>query len=356
MNPIPLVRNASLPAQPAASATRTSENAMSDHRRALARACLPLLVASMAALNPVAALAQAYPAKPIRIVVPYPAGGAVDIVARNIGQPLSEALKQPVIVENRPGASANIGMEMVAKSPADGYVLLMASNGIATNMALFPNLAFDGRRDFAPVARIGYAPLVIVVPASSPAKSLKDLIAMAKAEPGKLTYASAGNGSSGHLAGELLKSAAKIDVLHVPYKGGAPALADLLGERISFMPINPVEVIANIRAGKLRALAVGSDKRVPLLPDVPTVAEAGLPGYEATVWWGLVAPAATPPDVVRTLNAETNKALADPAVAGKLAELGVVITPGTPEQFGAFIRAQAELWSGVIKAAGIQPD
>jgi tripartite-type tricarboxylate transporter receptor subunit TctC len=300
--------------------------------------------------------AQSYPTRPIKIIVPYAAGGAVDIVARDVGQPLAEALKQPVIVDNRPGASANIGMQMAAKSAPDGYTLLMASNGIATNMALFPNLAFDGGRDFAPIARIGYAPLVIVVPASSPAKSLQDLIAMAKAEPGKLTYASAGNGSSGHLAGELLKSSAKIDVLHVPYKGGAPAITDLMGERISFMPINPVEVLAHIRSGRLRALAVASDKRLPLLPDVPTVAEAGLAGYEASVWWGLVAPAKTPPEIVRQLNAETNKALADHAIAGKLSELGVVITPGTPEQFAAFINSQTQLWAGVIKSAGIRPD
>jgi tripartite-type tricarboxylate transporter receptor subunit TctC len=302
------------------------------------------------------AQAQSYPDRPIKIVVPYAAGGAVDIVARTIGQPLAEALKQPVIVDNRPGASANIGMELAAKAAPDGYTLLMASNGIATNMALFPNLAFDGRRDFLAVARIGYAPLVIVVPASSPAKSLKDLLAMAKAEPGKLTYASAGNGSSGHLAGELLKSMASIDVLHVPYKGGAPAITDLLGERISFMPINPVEVIAHIRSGRLRALAVASHTRFPLLPDLPTVAEAGLPGYEASVWWGLVAPAKTPAAIVRQLNAETNKVLANPGIANKLSELGVVITAGTPDEFAAFIKSQTELWSGVIKSSGIKPD
>jgi tripartite-type tricarboxylate transporter receptor subunit TctC len=309
-----------------------------------------------AALTPPTAGAQAYPTKLVRIIVPYAAGGAVDIITRIVGQPVSESLKQPVIVDNRPGASANIGMEAVAKALPDGYTLLTASNGIATNMALFPNLAFDGRRDFAPIARIGFAPLVIVVPAASPARTLKDLLAQARAEPGKLTYASAGNGSSGHLAGELLKSSAKIDVLHVPYKGGAPAITDLLGERISFMPINPVEVIAHIRSGRLRALAVGSDKRVPLLPDVPTVAESGLPGYEATVWWGWVAPAGTPRDIIGRLNAEANKALADPAIVGKLAELGVVVTTGTPEQFAVFIQAQTELWSGVIKGSGIKPD
>ena len=320
------------------------------------RNALGMLLLGTVLVAPSTAHAQPYPNRPIKIIVPYAAGGAVDIVARTIAQPLAEALKQPVIVDNRPGASANIGMEMVAKAAPDGYTLLMASNGIATNMALFPQLAFDGRRDFVPIAKIGYAPLVIVAPASSPAKSLKDLIAMAKAEPGKLTYASAGNGSSGHLAGELLKSTAKVDILHVPYKGGAPAITDLLGERISFMPINPVEVMAHIRAGRLRALAVASDKRFPLLPDVPTVTEAGLPGYEASVWWGLVAPAKTPPEIVRQLNAETSKTLANSAFANKLGELGVVVTPGTSDQFAAFIKSQTELWSGVVKSAGIKPD
>ena len=320
------------------------------------RNTLGVLLAGAVLVATSTAHAQPYPNRMIKIIVPYAAGGAVDIVARTIGAPLSEALKQPVIVDNRPGASANIGMEMAAKAAPDGYVLLLASNGIATNMALFSNLTFDGRRDFAPIAKVGYAPLVIVAPASSPAKSLKDLIAMAKAEPGKLTYASAGNGSSGHLAGELLKSTAKVDILHVPYKGGAPAITDLLGERISFMPINPVEVMAHIRSGRLRALAVASDRRLPSLPDVPTVAEAGLPGYEASVWWGLVAPARTPPDIIRKLNAETNKTLASPAIATKLGELGVVVTPATPDEFAAFIKSQTELWSGVVKSAGIKPD
>ncbi len=325
--------------------------------RSLYKPLLWLLGAALAAtMFPATAHAESYPNRPIRIVVPYAAGGAVDIVARIVGQALAEQLKQPVIVDNRPGASANIGMEMVAKAPADGYTLLMASNGLTTNMALFPDLSFDGRRDFAPIARIGYAPLVIVVPASSSAKTLKDLIAMAKAKPGDLAYGSAGNGSSGHLAGELLKSSAGIDVLHVPYKGGAPAVTDLLGERLSFMPINPVEVISHVQAGRLRVLAVGSDKRVPLLPDAPTVSEAGVPGFEATVWWGLVAPAKTPADIVARLNAETNKALHDAVITKKLADLGVVTTPGSPEDFAGFIGKQTELWSAVIKKAGIRPD
>jgi tripartite-type tricarboxylate transporter receptor subunit TctC len=329
---------------------------MSDGCAARIRDAIAMLVLGASLFVPPAAHAQPYPSRPIRIIVPYAAGGAVDIVARTVGQPLSEALNQAVIVDNRPGASANIGMEMAAKAVPDGYTLLMASNGIATNMSLFSDLAFDGRRDFVAVASIGHAPLVIVVPASSPAKSLKDLLAMARAEPGKLTYASAGNGSSGHLAGELLKATARIDVLHVPYKGGAPAITDLLGERISFMPINPVEVIAHIRGGRMRALAVASDRRFALLPDVPTVAEAGLAGYEVSVWWGLVAPAKTPPEIVRQLNAETDKALANPAIANKLSELGVVVTPGTPDQFAAFIKSQTEVWSGVVRSAGIKPD
>jgi tripartite-type tricarboxylate transporter receptor subunit TctC len=316
-----------------------------------------LLACTLAAVS-LAATAQtpAYPDRTIKIVVPYAAGGAVDIVARVVGQALAEQLKQPVIVDNRPGASANIGMELVAKAPPDGYTLLMASNGLTTNMALFPTLSFDGRRDFAPVARIGYAPLVIVVPVASPSKSLKDLIALAKAKPGDLSYGSAGNGSSGHLAGEMLKASAGIDVLHVPYKGGAPAITDLLGERLSFMPINPLEVMPHVQAGKLRVLAVGSDKRFLLLPDVPTAIEAGVPGFEASVWWGLVAPARTPADIVARLNAETNKALHDPAIARKLADLGVVTTPGSSADFASFIAKQTEVWSAVIRKAGIRPD
>ncbi len=318
--------------------------------RALALASLALLAV------PGAALAQAYPSKPVHIVVPFPPGGAVDTIARVLGQRLSEQMGQPVIVDNRPGASANIGAELVAKAAPDGYTLLMAANGLATNNTLFPKLAFNGVRDFAAVARVGYAPLVVVVNPSFQAKSLKELIAMAKAEPGKLTYASAGNGSSGHLAGELFKISAKIDALHVPYKGGAPAIADLLGGRISFMPINPIEALSHIKAQRLRVLAVASDKRLASLPDVPTVNEAGLPGYEASVWWGLVAPAKTPTDVVAKLNAETGRALDDQGVRDRLTALGVVITPGTPEQFGAFIRAEDARWASVIKASGITAD
>lgn len=303
-----------------------------------------------------AALAQDWPSKPIHIVVPYAPGGAVDTVARLTGQRLAERLGQPVIVDNKPGGSANIAMDAVAKAAPDGYTLLMTANAQATNPSLFAHLPFDPQRDLAAVAQVGYAPLVIVVPAASPVHTFKELLAQAKAEPGKLSYASAGNGSSGHLAGEALKQAAHIDVLHVPYKGGAPALTDLLGERISFMPINPVEVISHIRAQKLRALAVASPTRIDLLPEVPTVAESGLPGFDVSVWWGLVAPAATPKSVVTRLNAEMQKVLAEPALRERLTALGAVITPGSAEQFAEFIHAETARWNRVIKAANIKPD
>ncbi|MGE8367638.1 tripartite tricarboxylate transporter substrate binding protein [Cupriavidus sp.] len=322
----------------------------------LRRPYLAGLLAAALSLGAAATSAETYPAKPIRLVVPYAAGGAVDIVARSVGQKMSVLLKQPIIVDNRPGASTNIGMDAVSKAAPDGYTIMMASNSLATNAALFAKLPFDPTRDFTPVARIGHASLVLVVPAKSSVTSLKDLVSQAQAQPGKLSYASAGNGSSGHLAGELFKEAAHIDVLHVPYKGGAPAITDLLGERITFMPINPLEVITHIRAGTLRAIAVASDQRAPLLPGVPTSREQGLPGFTVSVWWGLVAPAKTPPAVVRELNTAANTALADPDVRKQLMQLGVTILPGTPEAFGQFVRNETSTWNGVIRKAGITAD
>ncbi len=315
-----------------------------------------LLLAAFSLLGASGTTAQTWPAKPIRIVVPYAPGGAVDTIARVTGQRLSERLGQPVLIDNKPGAGANIGMDAVAKAAPDGYTLLMAANALATNGSLFAKLPFDPQKDLAPVGQIGHAPLVVVVPATSTAKTFKDLLTQARAEPGKLTYATAGNGSSGHLAGEALKQAAHIDVLHVPYNGGAPALTDLLGERISFMPINPVEVISHINAHKLRALAVASPKRLGLLPDVPTIAESGLPDFEVSVWWGLMAPAATPAGTVARLNAELQKVLAEPALQSRLAELGVVVSGGSSAQFGEFLRAETTRWGRVVKAANIKPD
>ncbi len=307
-------------------------------------------------LIPGAAQAQNYPNKPIRIIVPFAAGGAVDVVARAVGQRMSEQMGNPVIIENKPGASANLGAEQVAKAQPDGYTVLMGANGLATNMTLFNNLGFDTLRDFAPVGRVGYAPLVLVVEASSPAKSLKDLIAQAKAQPGGLNYGSAGNGGSGHLASELFELTTKIDVVHVPYKGGSPALTDLMGGRLSFMIINPIEVLSNIKSGRLRALAVANPKRIAMLPDVPTFIEAGVPGYDASVWWGLVAPAKTPNDIVAKLSGEMQKALEDAGVKEKLSNLGAVIDPAGPDQFGKFLKAEIDKWAHVIKTANIHAD
>lgn len=300
--------------------------------------------------------AETFPARPVRLVVPYAAGGGVDIVARTVGQKMSTLLGQPIVVDNRPGGHTNIGLEVVAKAQPDGYTVLMASNSIATNGSLFAKLPFDPARDFVPVARVGYAPLVLVVPAKSGPASLKALVEHAKVKPGSLSYGSAGTGSSGHLASELFKDAAGIDVLHVPYKGGAPAITDLLGERLSFMLINPLEVLPHLKAGTMRALAVASDQRSPLLADVPTMREQGIANANATVWWGLLAPAKTPAPVVKALNEAANKALADPAVKTQLSQMGVTIVAGTPDNFGQFIRTETTTWSGVIRKAGVTAD
>ncbi len=302
------------------------------------------------------AAAQAWPSKPIHLVVPYAPGGAVDTISRIVGARISERLGQPVIVENRPGAATNIGMQAVAKAAPDGYTLLMASPSLATNGALFASLPFDPARDFAPVAKIGYAPLVVVVPATSPYTTFAQLLAAGKAAPGKLIYGSAGNGSSGHLAGELMAGAAGVEMLHVPYKGGAQALTDLIGERLTFMPLNPVEVVGHVRSNRLRALAVASARRLPLFPDVPTASEAGLAGFEASVWWGLVGPAHLPADVVERLNAATQASLAEPATREKLAEFGAVVDTGPAAALGDFIRAETARWARVIRAANIRPD
>ncbi len=300
------------------------------------------------------AAAQGYPAKPVHVVVPFAPGGAVDTVARIVGQQLAGQLGSPVVVENKPGADANIGAAYVAKAAPDGYTLLLGANGLATNVTLFKNLPFDTLRDFAPVARVGYAPLVLVVPAASPYRSLRDLIEAGKKDAKKLTYGSAGTGGSGHLASELLKAKAGFEALHVPYKGGAPALTDLVGERLSFMLINPLEAVPHVKAGRLRALAVSSDKRLGLLAGVPTFAEAGLPGYEASVWWGFVAPAGTPRDIVRRLSDETLSALQDPGVRAKLEALGAVVAPQDSAAFGKFLAQEIGTWAGVIRKAGIR--
>ena len=321
-----------------------------DFLRPLGRAA-----AALAAAIPLLASAQVFPAKPLHIVVPFAPGGAVDTVARIVGAKLSDEVGQPVIVENKPGGQANIGAELVANAAPDGYTMLLGANGLATNPTLM-HMSFDPLKAFATVARVGYAPLVLVVPEKSPAKSVPELVAYIKAHPGKTNYGSAAVGGSGHLASELFKLKTGTDSQHVPYKGGAPALTDLIAGRLDYMLLNPLEVAPHVKAGKLRALAVSSSKRIASLPDVPTFTEAGLADFQASVWWGFVVPAATPKDVVAKLSAEILKALDDPQVKGKLENLGAVVDPQDSQAFGAFLRSETQTWAGVIRKAGIKAE
>jgi tripartite-type tricarboxylate transporter receptor subunit TctC len=323
-------------------------------RRAFALQALAIALAC--ALPAAPAVAQDFPSKPIRIVVPFSAGGGVDTLARMVGQRLSEQVGQPVIIENKPGAGGNIAAGYVATQPADGYTLLIGANGLAANTTLYPNAGFDMRRDFAPVAFVGASPLIMVAAPSFQPRNLQELVALSRAQPGKVTYATGGNGTSGHLASEMLKSTAQIDLSHIAYKGGTQAFVDLQAGRVNVMFIDPPLAMPQIRAQRLKAIAVGSQKRFDLLPDVPTVAESGQPNFEATVWWGFVAPGKTPPQAVARLNAEINKALAHPSLKDRLVEMGVLVTPWSPEQFGRFLAAETDKWAGVIKRANIQAD
>lgn len=312
---------------------------------------------AMLACAAMPAFAQgAYPSKPVKLVVPFAAGGAVDTVGRSLGERLAAQMGQPFIVDNRPGANANIGTEVVAKAAPDGYTLLVAANGVVANNTLYPQLSFNGLRDFVAISRLGFAPLVLVTSTGSPYQSVQDLISAGRAKPGALTYGSAGNGSSGHLAGALLESVGRFDALHLAYKGGSPALVDLIAGRTDFMLLNPLEVLPHLQSGRLRALAVAGAQRASTLPNVPTMAEAGLPNFEASVWWTLLAPAATPPEVVTRLNAETRKALSDQGVRERLNGLGAVITPSTPNEAAAFLKTEAAKWERVIRAANIQAE
>ncbi len=303
------------------------------------------------------ALAQSYPSKPITLVVPFTVGGTTDILARLVGQQLSERLKQRVIVENRPGAGANIGTAQVARAAPDGYTLLMGTIGThAINQSLYKNLTFDPIKDFAPVTRVAMVPNVLVVNPSLPVKSVQELIAYGKANPGKLTFASAGSGSSIHLSGELFKSMTGVNMLHVPYKGSSPAVTDLIGGQVTTMFDNLPSSMPHIKSGKLRAVAVTSAKRSPSLPDVPTVAEAGLSGYEATSWFGILAPAGTPAPIINQLNTQIVQALSDPEVRKQMAEQGAEPHPEKPDEFAAFIGSETAKWAKVVKDSGATVD
>jgi tripartite-type tricarboxylate transporter receptor subunit TctC len=299
------------------------------------------------------AAAADYPDRPVTIVVGFPPGGASDIMARILTAKLGSVLGQPFVVDNRPGAGGNVAGEFVAHAAPDGYTLLLGNNAIlATNVSLYSKIGFDPEKDFAPISLIGTQANVLVVNDEVKAHSLAELIALAKANPGKLNFASSGYGLAAHLAGELFKAQAHIDIVHVPYKGSAPALQDVIAGQDQMMFATTSGVMGFLKNDQVRALAVTTLKRTPSLPEVPTMDEAGLPGFEATTWHGLVAPAGTPPQVIAALNKAIAETLKDPDIQHKLADLGIDIAPDTPDQFAAYIKAEIPKWSAVIKVSG----
>ena len=300
---------------------------------------------------------QAYPQKPVRIVVGVPAGGTTDVVARLVGQKLGEQMGQQVLIDNRGGAGGNIGAELVAKAPPDGYTLFLATIGtIAINPSLYSKMPFDTLRDFAAVSQLTSMPQLLVVHPSVPVKSVKELIAYAKSRPGQLTFASGGSGTAIHLAGELFKSMAGVDMVHVAYKGGGPAMTDLIGGQVSLMFDQILTALPHAHSGRLRGLAVTTANRSPAAPQIPTIAEAALPGYAVTTWHGLLAPAGTPRDIVSRLNGETAKALQNPDIKDRFAAQGVDPVSGTPEQFSALMKSELDKWRKVIAASGTKID
>jgi tripartite-type tricarboxylate transporter receptor subunit TctC len=297
---------------------------------------------------------EKYPAKPLRIIVPFAPGGSTDIFARLLAERLQAPLGQPVVVENRGGASGNIGAEAVARAAPDGATILMATTGVmAINNALFRNMTFDAAKDLEPVVYVASITNVLIVATDSPLKSVADLIAAAKREPGKLSFASAGAGASTHMSAELFKAMAGIDLLHVPYKGSGPAMPDVIAGRVSMMFENMPGAVSHIKGGKVRVLAVTGLKRTPALPDVPTVAESGVPGYESLSWSGFAVPAGTPPEAIARLNREVNAILAAAEMRQKFADQGAEPVGGPPEAFAAHVKREREKWAGVIRAANI---
>ena len=303
-----------------------------------------------------AAQAQSFPNKPIRMVVPYPPGGPTDIVARVVGQKLSEKLGQPLVVENRPGAGGNIGAEAVAKAAPDGYTLLVATTAHAINMTLFSKPGYDTRKDFAPVSLLTRGPLVLVTVPATPATNVAELIALAKARPGQVTFASSGNGQSTHLAAELFNSMAGIHMTHVPYKGSAPALTDVMGGQATVMFDTMLSAMPFVRDGKLKALAITGATRSPAAPDTPTIAQAGLPGYEASAWNALLAPAGTPPAILGTLNGALKAVLQDPDVRARFATQGFAAEWTDPPATVRFIGQEIDKWARVVKTSGATID
>jgi tripartite-type tricarboxylate transporter receptor subunit TctC len=307
----------------------------------------------LALLIAVPAVAQTYPARPVRMVVPYAAGGNTDITARAISAKLSEVFGQQVIVDNRPGGATNIGAEVVAKAPADGYMMLMAGASNAINMSLFAKPPYSTLRDFTPIILCVKGANVLTAHPSVPAKNLRELIALARAQPGKLNFASSGIGSSNQMAGELLKVMAKVNIVHVPYKGNAPAMTDTLAGHVELMFSGVPLIVPHIQSGRLRAIGIGSLKRFPALPQVPTFDESGLKGYEATTWFGLLAPAKVPKEIVARWNVEVGKILTNADIRERFINDGLEPMGGSAEEFGKFIRAEIDKYAKVIKAAGV---
>jgi tripartite-type tricarboxylate transporter receptor subunit TctC len=325
---------------------------------ALVATPLAAWLAAVVVAAPASAQAPAWPTKPIRLVVPFAPGGSSEIIARSLAGKLSQSLGQQVCVENKPGGAGNVAMEEVKRAPADGYTLILGHVGtLAVNPAMFgKTLPYDPVKDFAPVSLVATVPNVIAVNNELPVKTLAELVALARKEPGKLNYGSAGNGSAGHLAMEYFKMQAKVDIVHVPYRGTGPMLTDLLGGQLQ-MTFNGVPPIAGqIKAGKLRPIAVGSAKRVPSLPDVPTIAESGYPGFETSQWYGILVPAGTPAPVIERLHREIVAALRNPDTTRRIVDDGGVAVGDTPQEFAAVIASEAKRWGEVVRAAGVKPD
>jgi tripartite-type tricarboxylate transporter receptor subunit TctC len=314
------------------------------------------VAASLAGLAP-AAHAQAYPSKPIRIIVPYPAGGTSDILARSIGQKLSESLEQPVVVENKPGANGNVGAEFVARAAPDGYTLLLADIGaLAISPSVYPKLPFDPAKDFAPVTMVAYSPHILVVHPSVPAASVKELVALAKSKPGKLNFAISGVGGAPHLAGVDFALRTGIDWTYIPYKGGSQAIADVAGGQADVTLNGMLATYPLVQGGKLKLLAVSSAKRMSAIPEVPTIAESGIPGFETGSWQGVVAPAGTPREIVAKLNAEIGRIVTTTEMRDKLGAQGADVRTNTPDEFSSFIRNEMTKWAKVVKDANVKVD
>jgi tripartite-type tricarboxylate transporter receptor subunit TctC len=300
--------------------------------------------------------AQDYPNKPIKVLVGYAPGGAVDLVARTLGQSLSSSLGQPIVVENKPGAGTNIAVKQLIDSPPDGYTLMVAANALAANMSLYKPQPFDIDKDITPIAMIGRVPVVIAAPIDSKYQKLSDLIKAAKANPDYITYGTPGNGATPHMAMKFFEQAAGISLKHVPYKGGSPAITDVIGGQLDLVAVNMLEIAPHVKSGKLKIIAVMSAKRSPLFPEVPTIAESGFPGFEASVWYSLIAPAKMPNTIVKMLHAQVEKALQSKEMVERLSSVGGEVSPGTTAQFTAYLNSERKRYEKLVRDANIQPD